>query len=57
MEKVNKKEYIDLIISMLETAEKHNLVAEVVYSFGNARYNGLDIDEAIEEALLDWDIE
>jgi hypothetical protein len=41
---------------MIQQAEKHNLLAEVILSYGRAKERGFDISEATRFALEDWDI-
>lgn len=45
---------MDAIERMTDVAREHDLLAEVVWSFGNARAGGSSIHEAIEIALSGW---
>jgi hypothetical protein len=47
---------VERIDFMLIRAKEFSLESEVVWAFGNARTNGLDVPEAIEAALNMWDI-
>ena len=44
------------VVDMLTTAEAAGLEPEVVWSFGNERASGHEVEQAVENALYEWDI-
>ena len=46
----------ELIEAMLNSAEFHGLLVEVVASFGQARAAGMGVHESASFALMEWDL-
>jgi hypothetical protein len=44
------------IADMVEAATKHGLMVEAIWSFGQARKGGDSIEDAVQFALLEWDL-
>lgn len=53
---MDRKHDLDFINDMMDVAVSHNLLTEVIYSFGIAKKDGLSTEEACTYALNDWDI-
>lgn len=47
---------LDLIVVMIERASQYGLLAETVRSFGVARASGSPVRNAVNYALLEWDV-
>lgn len=46
----------DTIAIMIDRADQHGLLVEVIHSFGQARATGAGVEEAVGAALYEWDI-
>jgi hypothetical protein len=49
-------EEFETISAMLEAAEREGLLVEVVWTFGNLRNSGDNVEDASKSALYEWDI-
>jgi hypothetical protein len=50
------KDTLKKISQLLDEAEEYNLTAEVIWSYGKHRAEGLSDEEAIASARANWDL-